>query len=308
MPKKESSIAILLGSRNGESFLQQQLDSFVDQTYKNWSVYISDDGSTDSTSSIAKKFIENNGRKGGVCVGPQKGFAANFMSLVTNNSIQADYYAFSDQDDVWGADKLSHAVSWLQTINEAVPALYCSRTKLTDSAGRICGLSPDYKKPPGFGNALLQNIASGNTMVFNHCARELLRKVECSSVVAHDWSLYQIVTGCGGQVFYDSHPRVLYRQHGDNVIGNSMAPLLRLRNFIAAHGGRAAKWNDRNRQVLAYVSENLTPQAKQSLASFSAIRNNSLLNRLHLMRRSGIYHQQWVGSLTTLTYVLLNKI
>lgn len=308
MPEKSSLIAILLGSRNGEFFLQQQLDSFTRQTYKHWQVYVSDDGSTDSTPSIVESFLFNQKGKGFLYKGPQKGFAVNFMSLVGNRDIQADYYAFSDQDDIWHPEKLERAISWLDEIDDNIPALYCSRTTLIDENNKHIGFSPDYRKKPGFGNALLQNIASGNTMVFNHSARELLRKAQGAPMVVHDWSLYQIVAGCGGAVFYDRQPTVLYRQHNNNVIGNGMSPLHRLQNFIAAHGGRTAQWNDQNRQVLACVSENLTPEAKQSLATFSAIRDNSVLNRLRLMRRSGIYHQQWIGSLTTLTYVLLNKI
>lgn len=308
MSKKTETVAILLGARNGAGYLAEQLNSFRKQTYKNWSLWVSDDGSTDASRDIIADFIARHGVNGHLLSGPRQGFCANFMSLVSNPEIQAAYYAFSDQDDVWLDDKLERAVQWLQYVDTDIPAVYCSRTRLTDSAGVASGFSPDYVKKPGFGNALLQNIASGNTMVFNHRARELLKKAEGAPMVVHDWSLYQIVTGCGGTVFYDRHPTVLYRQHSSNVIGNGMAPLHRLRNFIAAHGGRTAQWNDRNCQVLARVSENLTPQAKQSLASFSAIRNNSVLNRLRLMRRSGIYHQQWIGSLTTLTYVLLNKI
>ncbi|CAI1725940.1 glycosyltransferase family 2 protein [Serratia liquefaciens] len=306
--KPSDNTAILLCTRNGENYLYDQLSSYESQTYKNWSLWVSDDGSTDTSRDIIADFISQSGIRGYLLSGPQQGFCANFMSLVANPEIQATYYAFSDQDDVWLDDKLARATQWLQSIKADIPAVYCSRTRLTDSTGAVKGFSPDHEKAPGFGNALLQNIASGNTMVFNHSARELLRKAQGAPMVVHDWSLYQIVAGCGGAVFYDRQPTVLYRQHNNNVIGNGMSPLHRLQNFIAAHGGRTAQWNDQNRQVLACVSENLTPEAKQSLATFSAIRDNSVLNRLRLMRRSGIYHQQWIGSLTTLTYVLLNKI
>ncbi|HBC7418134.1 TPA: glycosyltransferase [Serratia marcescens] len=308
MPEKLSTIAILLGSRNGESFLQQQLDSFTRQTYKYWQVYASDDGSTDSTRSIIDGFLSTRLGEGFLCKGPQKGFAANFMSLVGNKDIQANYYAFSDQDDVWHSEKLACAVSWLNTIDDDTPALYCSRTVLIDEDNKQIGLSPDYRKKPGFGNALLQNIASGNTMVFNHRARQLLAKAENMALVAHDWSLYQIVTACGGIVHFDSNPRVYYRQHGKNTIGNGMSPLTRLSNFVAAHKGRSIMWNDRNNEVLKCVENDFTQESKQMLASFKRIRDNTLMNRFRLMSRSGIYHQQLIGRVTTFTYVLLNKI
>lgn len=308
MPKKLSSIAILLGSRNGESFLQQQLDSFTHQIYKHWNLYVSDDGSADLTPSIIQRFLKNQRDRGFLYKGPQKGFAANFMSLVSNTDIQSDYYAFSDQDDIWHPEKLERAASWLDGIDNNIPALYCSRTVLIDENNNQIGFSPNYNKLPGFGNALLQNIASGNTMVFNHCARELLAKTENAPLVAHDWSLYQIVTACGGVVHFDSKPSVYYRQHSKNMIGNGMSPMTRLNNFIAAYRGRRIEWNDRNREVLSYVEKDFNQKNKQMLTSFIAIRNNTLINRFRFMYRSGIYHQQFIGSVASFTHVLLNKI
>ncbi|EOI6864415.1 glycosyltransferase family 2 protein [Yersinia alsatica] len=303
-----NNVAILLGSRNGAKFLPEQLMSFQRQTYPNWSLWVSDDGSTDNTKALVTDFIERSGADGHLLDGPQHGFCQNFMSLVTNPAIKATYYAFSDQDDVWLEDKLERAVDWLNTVDSTIPALYCSRTCLIDSKGKPIGYSPDYAKPPGFGNALLQNIASGNTMVFNHCARELLQKVKGAPIIVHDWSLYQIVTGCGGVVNFDRQPSVRYRQHQHNIIGNSMSPLRRLSNFLAAYGGRAAKWNDANVEVLTCISNELTPRAKQMLASFCAIRGSNVLNRLRLMRESDVYHQQRIGTLTTLMHILLNKM
>lgn len=301
-------VAILLGTYNGAGHLAAQLDSFRAQTYPHWALWASDDGSTDATPALIEQFLRQPGVNGQLLSGPRRGFCDNFMSMVCHPAIEAEYYAFSDQDDVWLDDKLSRAVAWLETVDPAVPALYCSRTRLTDSEGTPTGLSPDYRKAPGFGNALLQNIASGNTMVFNHQARRLLQKAQGTPMVVHDWSLYQIVSGCGGAIRFDPAPTVLYRQHSNNQIGNGMSPLRRLRNFIAAHKGRAAGWNDRNYQVLMRVADDLTPDNARRLAAFRQIRHSGLLARLRLFAASGLYHQQPAGMLTTLTYVLLNRL
>ncbi|WKZ93772.1 glycosyltransferase family 2 protein [Chimaeribacter arupi] len=301
-------VAILLGTYNGAGHLAAQLDSFRAQTYPHWALWASDDGSTDATPAIIEQFLRQPGVNGQLLSGSRRGFCDNFMSMVCHPAIEAEYYAFSDQDDVWLDDKLSRAVAWLETVDPAVPALYCSRTRLTDSEGTPTGLSPDYRKAPGFGNALLQNIASGNTMVFNHQARRLLQKAQGTPMVVHDWSLYQIVSGCGGAIRFDPAPTVLYRQHSNNQIGNGMSPLRRLRNFIAAHKGRAAGWNDRNYQVLMRVADDLTPDNARRLAAFRQIRHSGLLARLRLFAASGLYHQQPAGMLTTLTYVLLNRL
>ncbi|NDL62307.1 glycosyltransferase family 2 protein [Acerihabitans arboris] len=308
MNKQSAAVAILLASRNGATYLEQQLDSFSRQSYRPWRLWVSDDGSTDTTVAQIEAFIARPDIDGHLLAGPQTGLCDNFMSLIGNSAIQADYYAFADQDDTWTSDKLQRAVQWLDLTDASLPALYCSRTRLIGGNGKPIGYSPLYTRAPSFGNALLQNIASGNTMVFNQRARELLAKIMPVKPVIHDWTLYQLVTGCGGRVRYDPEPTVFYRQHDENVIGNSMEPLRRLRNFHYAHGGRAARWNDVNRAVLSRLADELTPAAKDSLAAFSAIRDNNVFKRLNLMRQSGIYHQQLLGSISTLTYILLNKI
>jgi hypothetical protein len=58
--------------------------------------------------------------------------------------IKADYYSFSDQDDIWYKDKLERAIKWLKSIPSDIPALYCSRTQLVDDTGEDLGLSPLY--------------------------------------------------------------------------------------------------------------------------------------------------------------------
>jgi hypothetical protein len=74
--------------------------------------------------------------------GPLQGFAANFLSLVCHGEIAADYYAYADQDDIWEEDKLQRGVEWLKTIDENVPALYCTRTRLEDARDRPSAIRP----------------------------------------------------------------------------------------------------------------------------------------------------------------------
>lgn len=307
MEKYKGKIAILLACKNGEKFLNKQLVSFRQQSYSNWDLYVSDDGSEDDTKNIASKFISENSQLGFLCEGPQKGFVANFFNLICHPDIVADYYSFSDQDDIWCSNKLEIAINWLEKVDENIPAMFCSATTLIDENNNVIGSSPKYRKEPTFQNSLLQNIASGNTMVFNKKARELLAKSNISKVVAHDWTLYQIVSGCG-VVKFDTKPTVLYRQHSNNVIGNGMTLINRARNFYFAHRGRTAKWNDFNKEILEGVYSSLSIKSVATFDNFFAIRNNKMHKRFILALKSGIYHQTKLGSVTTLTYLLFNKL
>ncbi|MGG6192519.1 glycosyltransferase family 2 protein [Pantoea allii] len=306
MCPQQSSVAILLATYNGGEFLIPQLNSFCSQSYPSWKLYVSDDGSTDNTLSILESFSSHDSGIN-VYAGPKKGFAQNFISLIKRQDIEASYYAFSDQDDIWCKDKLARAVGFLKDIHPDIPALYCSRTKLIDSSGNEIGYSTFYKKPPGFGHSLIQNIASGNTMVFNHSAKKMLECAYGKPIVAHDWTLYQIVSACGGVVFYDEKPTLLYRQHGGNLIGSGLNPLQRMNNFFAALNGRTAKWNDINLSILQCGELKLSADASKKIQCIKEMRNSNLLRRVKIYHSSGLYHQNLIGTLTNYCYAVLNK-
>jgi hypothetical protein len=81
--------------------------------------------------------------------GPAEGSTANFLSLTCRADIEADYFAYADQDDVWESDKLERAVAWLQTVPPDVPALYGSRTLLVDARNQHIGYSPLFERAAG---------------------------------------------------------------------------------------------------------------------------------------------------------------
>lgn len=301
-------IAILMGTYNGAHFLRKQLDSLSRQSFSNWELWVSDDGSSDETIDIIQKFSQNSTQKVTLLNGPGKGVCDNFVSLINNNIINADLYAFSDQDDVWLDDKLERAVSFFKSVDSDVPALYCGRTILIDESDSVIGYSPNYRKPPAFSNSLIQNIASGNTMVFNEKARLLLTLSSKNELIIHDWALYIVVTACNGLVYFDSEPSVFYRQHTSNLIGNGMKLNRRVHNFISAITGRKALWNTINIKFIQGIIPYMNEESISVLNYFSSIRNSSLINRIVFFRRSGVYHQQLVGSLTTLIYTLMNRM
>src|SRR5215470_12492060 len=221
---------ILLCTFNGEHFLAQQLASLKRQTFKNWKLIASDDGSSDQTKSILRAFGKSFAPgKVKIIDGPRRGALANFLFLACGKNLASDCYAFCDQDDVWEADKLARAIAVLEQAGLAVPALYGSRTSLIDETGKTTGFSPLFPKTPTFRSALVQSIAGGNTMVFNQKARELLAFCGADvTIPSHDWWLYQVTSACGGRVHYDGYPSVRYRQHSQNVIGSNMGLAARM--------------------------------------------------------------------------------
>jgi len=303
-------VAILLCTYHGQHYLAEQLDSFAAQSHANWDVWASDDGSKDDTRSILEAYRSNWGAgRLSIHLGPAEGFAANFLSLTCNASIDADFYAYSDQDDVWEADKLARAVQWLESVPVDVPALYCSRPRLVDAENNEIGVSPHFTKAPSFANALMQNIGGGDTMVFNKAARMLLCEAgENKSVITHDWWAYMVVTGYGGRVFYDSKPTLRYRQHGGNLVGTNSNWAARLKRIRVLFQGRFKHWNDCNISALLTLEHRLTAENRKILQRFADARGMSLIPRLIHLKRSGIYRQTLLGNIGLVAAAILGKI
>ncbi len=301
--------AILLCTYNGAGFLEEQLASIAGQSYANWVLYASDDGSTDATLPLLMAFQDRLGAHRVIIrCGPGKGFSANFLSLVREVSASYDFYAFCDQDDVWHPDKLQKSVAWLGQ-QMTVPALHCGRTRLIDEKGAPLGFSPLFNKEPSFDNALMQNIAGGNTMAINRYAYQLLKKTPLNApLVCHDWWAYLMVAGCGGVVCYSPTPTLDYRQHTHNVIGANTTLVSRLMRLRGMLKGKLTTWNDENLASLQMVNTELTPEARLSLERFAALRHSTLIKRLWLLLISGFYRQTFLGNCGLLLAVLIKRI
>lgn len=305
-----ADVAILMCTYNGAAYLREQLESFSNQSLKSWTLYVSDDGSTDPTRSILAEYQRRWGEhKLVIFDGPRQGFGKNFMSLLRRPQLQARYYAFSDQDDVWFSDKLDRSVKRLDAITEQTPALYCSRTRLIDATGRVIGFSPLFSRPPSFRNALVQSLAGANTMVINSTAREaLLQSPAEARVIAHDWLAYLMVTACGGTAIYDADPTLDYRQHDANLIGANATlqdRAMRLRKMLS---GRFAQWNDANLETLEAIAPLMTFQNMITLSHFAKGRRLTLLARIKELIHSGVYRQTVPGNVTLWIAACLGKI
>lgn len=292
-------VAILMATYNGGRYLQEQLDSFAIQTENNWVLWASDDGSTDDTLQILHHFAQK--FPAGVINiidGPRTGFANNFLSLIHNPLVEAQNFAFADQDDVWFGDKLERATKQLEKYSKDEPALYCSRTEYVDENLTHIGFSDDYQKPAIFCNALVQNIASGNTIVFNQACRSLLlsagKEIE---IPLHDWWTYMAVTACGGKTFFDRYPTVYYRQHGNNLWGMNTGWKNRSIRIKKLFEGRFRGWNERHIAALGALKGNVSTNNQKILAAFIRIREGALPSRLFYLKKSGLYRQTFLGNL-----------
>lgn len=210
---KMKKVQILMSTYNGEEYLKEQIDSILRQSYPNIELLIRDDGSEDRTREILKQYEQEN-KHVKVIYGENKGVNGSFFTLVEN--CDADYIAFADQDDVWLPEKIQVAVTRLEKIKE--PALYACNKILIDGKDNIIEENNKKQKIPSFSNALVENICTGCTIVMNRKLTDLVKKHIPHHAVLHDWWCY-LLAAYAGTVIYDENAYILYRQHGNNVVG-----------------------------------------------------------------------------------------
>lgn len=307
-------VTVVMATRNGARYLGEQLGSLERQSHGRWRLMVSDDGSDDGTWAMLEAFQARIGA-GRVTLGqgPRRGVAANFLSLIAAVGPESDAVALADQDDVWLPEKLARGLAALAGLEG--PMLYCARTRIVGPALQERGLSAAWTRPFGFSNALVQNVAAGNTILLNRAAidlaQEAIRRMPAAvteQVVLHDWWLYQVVSGAGGVIVHDAEPVLLYRQHGQNLIGGNQGPLAKARRLAMVLAGTFRDWNGRNIAALSAAGDLLSPQARAELARFAALRQAGLAGRLRGLARSGLYRQTRAGQAALWVSALLGRI
>ncbi len=206
-------VQVLLSTYQGEQFLEEQMESLLGQTWKNLEILVRDDGSKDNTQKILEHYSEkyDNIR---YYPGKNVGVAKSFFELLKKSD--AEFVAFCDQDDVWLENKIEAAVDRLK--KEKGPALYCSNKILVDR--NLCPMKKQNQTQlrPGFGNAVVECICTGCTAVLNRELADILSARLPEHAILHDWWTY-LAASYVGSVIFDSHAYILYRQHGQNVVG-----------------------------------------------------------------------------------------
>jgi glycosyltransferase involved in cell wall biosynthesis len=310
-------VLILLAVYNGARDLPDQLRSIAEQEHRNWHLLVSDDGSSDASGALLAAFqteMASEGRQVTLLTGPGRGAGENFLSLLRHVAQMPPaerYIAFCDQDDVWLSDRLSRGLQHLQAAAcPTVPLLYCSRTWITDAALQGRRLSPARPRPPGFRNALVQNICGGNTVLLNPVASQLLTDASCeiAAVIVHDWWAYLIITGAGGQVLHDDQPTLLYRQHPENQIGANDSQRARLLRIYLLLKGVYSQWNDVNMAALTAVSHRLSPTHRAEFEAFCALRRARLPGRLRGLHRLNLYRQSRISTFALWVAAILGRL
>ena len=213
MNSNESKVTVLLATYNGVSFLDEQLTSLSEQQNVDVEVLVNDDGSSDGTMEILWKW-----RDRGLIVlileSSGLGSTKAFLKLLQECDGKP-YVAFCDQDDIWMPNKLTRQIELCEA---SIPTLVISGRKSFNQSGKRVGRVPSLKKNLAFENALIENIAPGNTILLNNLAIKRVNSYFLPEVTHYDSWIYLLVSAFGKCKFI-TEPLVLYRIHENNQLG-----------------------------------------------------------------------------------------
>ena len=224
-------LAILMATYNSEHYLPAQIDSLIAQTYKDWQLYIHDDGSTDGTPSIIARYVEQDSRIHFLPDDRPRGARDSFMWLLER--VQSDYYMFSDHDDVWLPTKIEQSVAVMmqQPDREQTPLIVCTDSKCVSEDLTVTAESHwqmRQHRPWMFTDKwyhlCFDNIL-GCTMLFNRAARAVSLPYPPNTQMHDSWVALAVLWR-GGRIVPIYQQLMLYRQHGDNVVGVHEMPTL----------------------------------------------------------------------------------
>lgn len=292
---------ILISTYNGETFLSQQIDSIISQSQK-CNLLVRDDGSKDGTQDLLKAYQQK-----GILqwyTGENLRPAKSFWNLL-QNAPKSDYYAFSDQDDVWMEDKLLVATDMMKDY-EDVPCLYFSAKRLVDKDLNLIADTKDNFLLT-LGEAMIYNPVTGCTMVINKVLREILLSANPVLPSLHDSWIYRTCLAVGGKVIYDSIPHIKYRQHGNNVVGH-VGLYGRLKAFLKSLTGPklSSARSNTAKELLRCYGPKMTVASREMLILLSEY-DRSVKKKLRLIFNSEMKTSSLSGRLTFILYVLFNK-
>ena len=240
----EKKIAILLATYNGARFLREQLESLFRQSCDDFCLYVRDDGSTDDTLKIVDKFVQNFPDRISVVDdgANHSGAAQSFMRLL--ESVDADYYMFCDQDDVWHQDKVEKTLARMREVEtqmgDGAPVAVSTDLRVVDENLNVLAESFNanlkigvFRKHPQM--LYVRHVVTGCAMMFNRAARTASLPMSPLSTMHDEW-IALCTQFKGGKVVVMDEATIDYRQHSSNTLGAAVASRSVLRRAVAREG------------------------------------------------------------------------
>lgn len=300
-------VNILMSTYNGQQFLAEQIRSIQDQSYTDWTLFIRDDGSSDNTKEILKDFEHQDSRIHLIDndKSDNLGVIKSFHKLVNHD--RADYYFFSDQDDVWLPNKLELSLKEAQNYLADLPLMVYMDLKVVNQDLEIMTESMVKSQSHHANTELVQelteNTVTGGVAMINHALAEMWQ--ETDDILMHDWYLALLASAFGNLVFIDQ-PGELYRQHSDNVLG-ARTLSKRFKKWIRPHILFAVYWDlikNSQKQASHLLQMPLSQSNRELIEAFVTIMDKPMLERFRILRKYGLRKNKAFHTLVFTTLIV----
>lgn len=284
-------VKILLSSYNGQAYINEQIESIRNQSFQDWQLLIRDDGSTDGTVAIIEDYCRRDSRIHFINSDDRTncGVIESFYHLLKHE--EADYYFFSDQDDVWLENKLAICLDRAKEEKTETPILVYTDLKVVDENLKVINESMIRSQSHHANTELVQelteNTVTGGTMMINHALAQTWHADSLDNIIMHDWYLALLAAALGKLIYIDQ-PTQLYRQHGNNVLG-ARTWRKRMGNWLRPHRLIEKYWLlIKSSQNQANNIVNLIADSEKSrlVLSYVYLLDNNFINRIKLIERN----------------------
>lgn len=281
-------VAVLLATHDGAAFLDEQLDSILEQAGVDVTVFASDDASSDGTATMLAQRAAVDERVRQLPAGRFGSSWANFYRLLRDVDGEGfDAVAMSDQDDVWMPGRLARQVAALADADAV-----SSDVEAFDDRGRRRLIRKS--QPLRALDHVFESAGPGSTFVLSPAAARLVRDVLASdpvaaTVEAHDWLVYAVVRSAGMRWRILDESLVAYRQHGANVLGANVGVRARLDRSDRILRGWYREQVARVAEVSARVAG---PRERAELESLLRAVRGSRAARMRLATHAGSFRRR----------------
>jgi len=293
------TVSILLSTYNGAKYLQEQLESLVQQTYKDFEIIVRDDGSTDNTLEILENYnitllksTEN--------VGIKQSFSLLLEYALQNT--ESDYFMFCDQDDIWKSDKVEKTLSAMMKLEKekvSIPLLVHTDLEIVtqnleplhSSFWNYENINPKYNS---LNRILMHNTITGCTAMINR-KLAILAVPMGSNIIMHDWWI-GLIASYFGNIFYIDEQLIQYRQHDTNNIGVSKSKIRYLSKFFN-RSNILSKYILQAKEFLQKYKNYLDKQTIDMLEAFISLESQSFFSRRRTLFKYKFFKQGIIKNL-----------
>lgn len=309
------TVAILMATYNGEKYIEEQIESILNQTYQDFVLYIRDDNSTDGTQRIINEYVKKYPEKI-IQVRDDKiakGACNNFMYLLeyVYNLNKYDMFMFSDQDDFWIEDKVKTTIKEYNRVNnKEQPILIHTDLNVVDaqlnvideSFFKYSNLNGKYNS---FNDYLIQNNVTGCTTFINKSLVDLI-KFDIKEIRMHDW-YFALIASAFGQVIFIDKATIKYRQHGNNVLGaKKIKGIIDIYNKLVKNNTIKEDLEKALRQAENFREnhyESLSEKNKKILDDFCKIKDSNKIKKIIIINKNNFYKQGVVRLIGEFIYI-----